>query len=562
MWIYLCESMKAKATIPYNLVISVLITVLFFMVTHKVYHLPFSYGDDHRALAMLHPDKASVSYKAALYGYTPDLKGTFGIDAHLGRFRPLTWAYDELLCKICGDNTHLFRLSNLIILFLSAFFLLGIFTCFEVDRLSALIVVAVYAFGRNNETWWTLIPPPQDLGEMLLLAGMYAWLYYRKKGVMGFYVLPALLFLLAGISKESFIFCVPILLLTDYLFFNPTKKIFSKEYLLSVLASLLPFLGLLAIVLHIHKIYSYSYPESILSIAIYNTFQFVGAAAFFLSPIALLILIRNTLERSFLIKLVVVFAIWGIVQLVLLKGIKLDDQHHYLIPWLIYPFILTAIAFSEIRKLSGRWYLVMLVAYGAAILLFVKNTYANTSSYTAQLQAYYNMIDTVQKDTATPEIVYLGDNACLGDWINGTRIIMDCKDMKKELYFATTATSIPEWEKSYAAHSPQNAFKHIQLDSVFYPDGKWVLLIENPAKNGIVNDSITFYKRADSSFVKINGKERYIQGRYYYFSMPYPGRSVGDILRGNFNAENRKGFYAIKLDDLRYLYELRLGTGC
>jgi hypothetical protein len=543
--------MKAKATIPYNLIISALLTVLFFLATHKVYHLPFSYGDDHRALAMLHPDKVSDSYKAALYGHTPDLRGSFGIDMHIGRFRPLSWSYDELLCKICGDNTHMFRLSNLVILFLSAFFLLCIFTCFEVDRLSALIVLAVYVFGRNNETWWTLIPPPQDIGEMFLLAGIYVWLRYRKKGVTGFYILPAFLFLLADISKESFIFCVPVMLFTDYLFFNPSKRLFAKEYLLSALASLLPFMGLLLTVLHIHKIYSYSYPESVFSIAAYNAFQFVGGAAFFLAPLLLLLIKRKTIETSFLIRLSLVFIIWAFIQLVLLKGIKLDDQHHYLIPWLIYPFILTAIAFSEIRKLSARWYGVMLVAYGIAITLFAKNTNANVASYTAQLQAYYNMIDTIKKDTAAPEVVYLGDNACLGDWINGTRVIMDNKGIKKELYFATTASCIPSWQMEYAAHSPQHAFRHMPLDSVFYPDGKWVILVENPAKNGVVNDSIVFYKHHDSSFVKINGKERYIQGRYYYFSVPYPGRSIGDLLRGNFNAENRKGFYGIKMYDLR-----------
>lgn len=587
--------MKAKATIQYNLFIAVVITVLFYAVTHKVYHLPFSYGDDHRALAMLHPEKVSENYKAAVYGYTPDLKGSFGIDVHIGRFRPLTWAYDELLCKICGDNTHLFRLSNLFILFLSSFFLLGIFTCFGVDRLSSLVVLAVYVFGRNNETWWTLIPPPQDLGEMLLLAGMFVWLWYRKKGVTGFYLLPAFLFLLADISKESFIFCIPVLLLTDYFFFNPDKKILSKEYLFSVLASLIPFSFLLVIVLHIQKIYAYSYPESIMSIAIYNIFQFVGGAAFFLAPLVAWFVMRKTITGGFIIKLVVVFAIWGIIQLVLLKGIKLDDQHHYLVPWLIYPFILTAIALSEMRNLSGKWFGVTCLAYVAAISLFAKNTYANTSSYTAQLQAYYNMMDTVKKDTAAPEIVYLGDNACLGDWINGTRVIMDNMGVKKELYFATTATSIPDWQKNYAEHSPQDAFKHMPLDSVFYPDGKWILFVEDPAKNGVVNDSIVFFKKdtvifsepveddeVDSGgniivkkgqlvqgvpdtttlyFIKINSKTIKIPGKYYYFSVPYPGRSVGDILRGNFKSENRKGFYGIKLDDLRG-DELMVGGGC
>ncbi|MGP8214391.1 MAG: hypothetical protein ACLQQ4_02380 [Bacteroidia bacterium] len=548
--------MRTKATLPYNLVISALLTVLFFFATHKVYHLPFSYGDDHRVLGIMHPEKVSQSYKTALYGFTPDLKGCFGIDAHIGRFRPLSWSYNKLLCIICGDNTHLYRLSNFIILFLSAFFLLAIFSCFEVDRLSALIVLAVYVFGRNNETWWTLIPPPQNIGEMFLLAGIYCWLRYRKKGRTGFYILPALLFLLAGISKESFIFCIPVLLLTDYFFFNQAKRFFSKEYLLSVLASFLPFACLLGTVIYINKVYAYPYNESILSIAAYNTFQFMGGAIFFLAPLTLLFIRRKSIETRLVLKVLAVFTIWGVLQLVLLKGIKLNDQHHYLIPWLIYPFILTAIALSEIRKSSGKWYMALLIAYGLATLIFAKNTYANSSSYSASLQAYYNMLDTIKKDTSAPEVVYLTDNACMQDWISGTRVIMDTKGINKELYFTTIASSVPAWQKSFAEHSPQQSFKRMSVDSAFFPDGKWIILVEDPSKNGIVNDSIVFYKRADSSFVKLNGKERFIQGRYYYFSVPYPGRSIGDMLKGNFNAENRKGFYGIKLNDYRELYKM------
>jgi hypothetical protein len=544
-------AMDKSYNIVRSLALSALFTVFFFIVTQKVYRLPFSYGDDHPILAMLHPEKVSNAYKAAFYGHETDLKGFVLSDIHIGRFRPLSRSYDKLLCIICGDNTHLFRLSNLVILFLSAFFLLCIFTCFEVDGFSALIVLAVYVFGRNNETWWTLIPPPQNIGEMFLLAGTYIWLRYREKGITGFYVLPAFLFFLACISKESFIFCIPVLLITDYFFFNQPRKLFTKEYVFSSLAYILPFTCLLTVIIHIKKIYSYSYPESVFSIAGYNTFQFIGAAGFFLAPLVLLVMKRKTLELSFSVKIFFVFAVWGIIQLILLKGIKLDDQHHYLIPWLIYPFILTAIALSEIRKVSNNWFTTMLVAYGIATLLFVKNTYANTSSYTAQLQAYYNMIDTIKKDTAASSVVYLGDNACEGDWINGTRVIMDNKGIKKRLYFATTAACIPEWQMEYAAHSAQNAFKHMPLDSAFYPDGKWVILVENPAKNGVINDNMVFYKRKDSSFVKINGREHYIPGRYQYFSVPYPGRSIGDMLKSNFNAENRKGFYGIKLYDLR-----------
>ncbi len=498
---------------------------------------------------MLHPDRASESYKeAALYGHSPDLVGSFYKDTYIGRFRPLTWSYDKLLCLLCGDNTFLFRVSNLVILFFSLFFLLAILSYFQVDRVSTLVVLGIYVFGRNNETWWTLIPPPQNVGEMFLLAGIYYWLLYRKKGVTGLYVFPAMLFFLSDISKESYIFCIPILLLTDYFFFNPSRRLFAKEYLLSMLASMLPFLCLLATVLHSSKIYSYPYPESIFSIMGYNIFQFAGAIGFFIAPIVALAISKTLIGRGNLIRVLFVFTVWTIIQLILLKGIKLNDQHHYLIPWLIYPLIFTAIALTEIRKVSNKWYSSVLVAYGIAILIFMYNTKANVNSYSATLQAYYNMIDTIQKDTAAPEVVYLSDDACERDWIAGTRAVMDSKLMKKELYFTPVSTVVPAWEMYWKEHSPQNAFKHLSLDSAFYPDGKWIILVENPAKNGIINDDVSFYTRADSCFIKMRGKEKFIPGKYYYFSVPYPGLSIGDILRGNFNMENCKGFYAIKLN--------------
>ncbi len=543
--------MKLQSGVVRGIGFSFLLTVVFYLVTQKVYQLPFSYGDDHRVLAMLHPDKVSNSYKEALYGTTPDLKGAWLNDMHVGRFKPLGWAYEDLLGMMFGDNAHLFRLSKLVIFFLSVFFLFGICIALGVDWFSGMLVLIFYAFGRNNECWWTLIPPPQDLGEMFMLGGMYIWLLYRKKGVTGYYLLPALFFLLAGLTKESFNFCIPLLLLTEYLFFNPAKRVFTKEYLFSLLSSAAVFLCLVATILHVKKVYAYPYPVSTISIIGYNAIQFIGASAFMLAPIILLIIGRKVIERRTLNKVVFIFAIWTIEQLVLLKGIKLDDQHHYLIPWLIYPLILTALALSEIRKVSAKWFSGLVVVYGLAALIFMRNTYSTSQSYSACLQGYYNMIDAIKNDPNVPKVVYLSEDPLEKDWLEGTRVIMDNAGIKKELYFATTVASIPDWEKDYAAHTRQNAYKHMSLDSVFNPDGKWIVLVEDPAKNGFMNDNLSFYKRKDSSFVKINGREKYISGSYFYFSVSYPGRSIGDLLKGNFNAENNKGFYAVKMNSLK-----------
>ena len=292
-----------------NLALSALFTFFFFIVTQKVYRLPFSYGDDHPILAMLHPEKVSNAYKVAFYGHETDLKGIILSDIHIGRFRPLSRSYNKLLCVICSDNTHLFRLSNLVILFLSGFFLLCIFTCFEIDWLSALIVLTVYVFGRNNETWWTLIPPPQNIGEMFLLAGIYVWLRYRKKSITGFYVLPALFFFLACISKESFIFCIPVLLITDYFFFNPAKRFFTKEYLFPVIAALLPFLALLITMLYVKKVFSYPYKESLWSIAIYNLFQFMRGVIFLLAPVLSFFLSKQFRQKKKFTKILFIIGV-------------------------------------------------------------------------------------------------------------------------------------------------------------------------------------------------------------------------------------------------------------
>ena len=115
--------MKTQSGIVKGICFSFLLTVVFFFVTQKVYNLPFSYGDDHRVLAMLHPEKVSNSYKEALYGTAPTLKGAWQNDMHVGRFKPLGWAYEDFLGMMFGDNVHLFRLSKLIIFFLSTFFL-------------------------------------------------------------------------------------------------------------------------------------------------------------------------------------------------------------------------------------------------------------------------------------------------------------------------------------------------------------------------------------------------------------------------------------------------------
>src|SRR6185312_5917132 len=190
--------MKKSGNQSIKWLIPALIVALFFLFTHRVYHLPFSDDDDQRALAMAHPEKSSQAFKTAMYGENTGWLGSLAIDWHMGRFRPLCWSWYKALSIVYGDNASLYRLNNLIVLFIACYFLLNILLFFEVGILPAFLLTAIYAFGRNNEIYWTLLPPSQNIGEVFLLAGIYVWLKYRAQQKTGFYLLPAFFFFLAA----------------------------------------------------------------------------------------------------------------------------------------------------------------------------------------------------------------------------------------------------------------------------------------------------------------------------------------------------------------------------
>ena len=542
--------MQSSKNIGIRILIPLVLVAFFYVSTNRVYHLPFSDDDDQRALAMAHPEKSSFAYKTAMYGQNTGWLGSLAIDWHMGRFRPVCWTWYKLLSILYGDNATLYRFNNLIVLFLSCFFLLSILLFFEVDILSSFLVMAIYVFGRNNEIFWTLLPPSQNIGECFLLAGIYVWLKYRQSNKTGYFLLPALLFFLSAMDKECFILCIPVLLLTDYYFYNPKPRLFSKEYWFSALAFLIPIVGLIITILTVGKVYSYDYPDSKTYILAYNVFQFLWGAVFLVGPIMVWLAGRKLVEPKKLTHVFIVFILWGVLQLILLRGIKLDIGHHYLIPWLIYPLIITALSFKLLKNSFPNFFRVMIVLYGAVGLLFIKNTYINSSSYAASVDAYYKMIDTIKQNPG-PKIIYLTEGACVEGWMSGTRVILDNMGINAEMDFCSITNTIPEWENGYAHNPSQNAFKHIQFNAdMFLPDGKWILILGDAlSKNGMINHSFSLYKSGNESYLKAKDTVIDIPGKYYYFSMPYRDVSLSDILHGDFSHVNYEGFYAIKLNN-------------
>src|SRR5688572_1052610 len=98
-----------------QLLFSLFLTGLFYLITSNVYRLPFTYGDDHRIIAMIHPERMPESYTANLFNIKPDLAGTLRIDLKRGRFRPLAWAWVSVQTRLFHDSASMYRYTNLVI---------------------------------------------------------------------------------------------------------------------------------------------------------------------------------------------------------------------------------------------------------------------------------------------------------------------------------------------------------------------------------------------------------------------------------------------------------------
>ncbi|MBC7862919.1 MAG: hypothetical protein IAF38_08080 [Bacteroidia bacterium] len=530
-------------------IVCLVLTVMFAALIFPVLNTPFSVGDDHRIIAMNAPEKMEAAYKKSLFDQTPNLAGSVLIDAQIGRFRPMGWLITKTQCVLFGDNYFSWRVWNLFILFFSVLFLSLIIGKLGGKGLGKLAILAVYVFGRNNETWWTLIPPAQNIGELFLLAGFYHWLRYRENNTAKEKYFALVLFLFSALVKESFIFCLPFVGLMDFLFINPQKKLFTREYKQGFIVFIIPFAILLSIILFSKKIYGYPYEQGIFSILGYNAWQFFFSSVFLLAPVTMFFYRNHVITRRSLVKIFILTLSWFLVQLILLKSIRMDDQHHYLVPGLLLVLVLSALSIQNIKQRSTIVSNVLVLLYFSFAIWQAKNTFVNSGYYSAQVKSFYKMTAEIKK-TSPGIIVYMSHSPFAGDWLMGTSAILRNSGINSPICFSSLADSIPKWQKEFLKSRPQMKFQQLHpLELGFRSSdmeqilqkGDWIVFPDFLSKNEENPPQVGVEKYEGSN------NYDYLRTKPKHFSTSYYDFSISKILKGNFSRSS-VGYCAIQIE--------------
>lgn len=518
-----------------DLLACLVIAILFSLLVLPVFNTPFSVGDDHRIIAMAHPEKMEEAYVRALYNNTPGLWGSLKNDAAIGRFRPLGWAFTKLQCFLWGDNFLLWRACNVLVLFLSLYFFSALCRRFGAGNIAVWTILCVYAFGRNNETWWTLIPPAQNTGELFLLAGALSWVVFRAENKTPAKYAAVLLLLCASLVKESFIFCIPFLWLADFFFLSPDKKLFTKDSFLLFIVFMLPFISLISVIFTSRKIYSYPYPDPVPVILGYNAWQFFYSSVFLLAPALMFFLRSHIITRRNLIKLALLLSSWLVVQLVLLKGIKMDDQHHYLVPGLLLVLLVSAVSIQYISARSKKIFYAVTAFYLAFSLWQAKNTFVNAGFYSARVKSFYDMVEKI-RSAPRAGIAYFTEEPLAGDWLMGTSAILRWKGVSAALYFNSYACYEPEWIASFKKTRPALTFPPLQNYAqlrdawVIFPDRFYV----SPSKKNYTEENVSYISLSPPAkgFPSACPVRISFKGKKLFFAQPYTDAGINALLSG------------------------------
>jgi hypothetical protein len=526
-----------------NFCYSLALALLFCLLTYPVFNTPFSIGDDHRIIAMNSPEKMESAYTKALFGKEAGLSGSVAIDAAIGRFRPAGWLWVKTQCLLFGENHIGWRVMNIFILLFSVFFLSLIIGKLGAKGGASLCVLAVYVFGRNNETWWTLIPPAQNVGELLLLGGFYSWLLFREKNKLSYRTIALACFLLSALVKESFIFCIPFIGLVDFLFLNPNKKLLLPEYKYLSFVFFIPFGFLVGIILFSKKIYGYPYECSMLSIFAYNALQFFFSSVFLFAPLILFFFRSHVITRRNLVKLLFITLSWFLVQLILLKSIRMDDQHHYLVPGILFVMVISALALEQLKRRSKMLRRSLVWVYLLFAVWQAKNTFVNAGFYSAQVKSFYDMTNAI-KTSSPGKIIYMTEQAAAGDWLMGTSAIFRSAGITAPLYFCSVADSVPEWQKEFLKQKPHLTFSKLEFDELKLEKGDWLVYPDEP-----INNPSMIFKRGVIPPEYIGGKLirlEFFENRYY--NLPLSQLPKWDNLSGWNNIIGTVGYHAKIVD--------------
>lgn len=128
------------------------------------------------------------------------------------RYRPLYMVMRVLLCKLFGINSLYYSLLKAIETWLSCIFLYYCGRRIGGNKIFSFLFAAVSLTGYQSAVWWKL-GTHEIQGTLFLAAGFYCMLRWLDERKRGWAVGSIILFFIMCNYKESFILCMPFLML-------------------------------------------------------------------------------------------------------------------------------------------------------------------------------------------------------------------------------------------------------------------------------------------------------------------------------------------------------------
>ena len=382
-----------------EILIAILVTGITLLVTTYPSRIaPFNIEDDHFYIKISQPEIGYFKEYESAEKYSSFLEYFKSFGKENGRFFPLLKTSIWLLAK----TSHLNPVGVQAILFLfgwlSAILFFILLRILLPDFLIPLLFSLVFITGRYAAIWY------RCTGELfalpfLLLCFISMILYFRNNKKI---------FLASGICslffsclfKESFPALIPAVCFSVALLYVFEKQT-SLRYALkqtkwfqfsALMIFLMTFAGILFALNSGDKS-----PVSFLSMHhILHNFIFLSGYYYTTVPIIIYVvfLVWNNKFRNIHLYILFAWLCWLSSQMVIYSKMEITPYARYQMPAVLFSIVLAAVSFYEIKKLKVNYLngLIILFLAGACIVN-AKNTYMNSTYYSARAMSYDNMLD-------------------------------------------------------------------------------------------------------------------------------------------------------------------------
>ena len=323
------------------------------------------------------------------------------------RFNPLSNTFSWSVGKFTGANPLAMRLVFYLISWgtVALFFLLLV--ALNVQRLIAFAVAGLFIVGPHNEIWW-LIGANETLGLFFFLLGCIWGIKYLKKPNSRRLVLLGIAFLLAAISKESFIVLLPFPIVFGIIYTHVQKGHAIRSIIREQRTLQLVIGGILAITLFgLIKVVFFGRPWGSeagvdrVEVFWHNLSTFATAGHYWLlllvGTLALLLEGKWKLRAIAIVMLVV--AAWFASQLLAHVDKLVLTPVRYLMPAQLILLVLLALMLNRLTLAKNRIRLwVSLAVVGLLGAVAAKNMLINTSFYKAHGTIYHQLLAKANED--------------------------------------------------------------------------------------------------------------------------------------------------------------------